>query len=169
MVMNDKIDEIGKTDSYRLARLLDVDSWESDGLREVLRHQLSAPLETDLADAASAAGLDLADLCRLPAGSLRTFADLLHHPAPPLGLLQVCKEFAKKCRKLRNGPLPREVAVVLYYASIAAALTRCDKRITGLSNSDLMQGFGWTLAREWVDEPTKELVREGLTCVVGGG
>lgn len=57
---------------------------------------------------------------------------------------------------------------MLYFASIAVALTRCGRRISGLANRDLATGFAWVVGLNWVDEPTRELVREALELVNGG-
>jgi hypothetical protein len=93
---------------------------------------------------------------------LRSFGELLHHRNPLPELLELAKEFAKECRTEVESPLPRALATVLYYASIAAALARCGRRITHHDDATLRQGFQWGCAQPWVDEATRELLREGL-------
>ena len=61
--------------------------------------------------------------------------------------------------------MPRPIASVLYFASIAAALVRCRRRITGLTNDDLVVGFRWMLAQPWLDTPTRTLINEGLHLI----
>ena len=55
--------------------------------------------------------------------ALRSFNDLLHHPNPPLELLDKTKEYAKACRnRPESATRRRKSAKVLYYASIVAAM-----------------------------------------------
>jgi hypothetical protein len=80
-------------------------------------------------------------------------------------LLKITKDFAKACRLSPHSPLPREVASVLYFACIAAAMVRCRRRISGLTNDALTDGLHWVLARPWLDAPTRALVEESLQLV----
>jgi hypothetical protein len=98
---------------------------------------------------------------------LKSFGDLLYHPNPLPELLELAKEFAKEHRADAESPLPREVATVLYYASIAAALARCGRRITRHDDATLRKGFQWGCEQPWVDEATRGLLREGLQQVGG--
>jgi hypothetical protein len=155
------------TDPARLAELLQVSDgdqelWRPEDLAAILRHQLSIPIE-----------FDLGSLPRVTAGRLRlaahskglllkSFADLLSHGNPPLELLRLTKQFAKANRNQPESPLPTEVATVLYYASIAAALVHRQKRITKLSNDDLRDGFDWALQQTWVDDTLRPLFENGL-------
>jgi len=103
---------------------------------------------------------------RTPADSLRltltSLGNLLAYPNPPVELLEITKDFAKACRQNPNSPMPREIASVLYFASIAAALVRCRRRITGLADDALSEGFRWALSQSWLDAPTRALTEEGL-------
>ena len=89
---------------------------------------LIGPPATDSAPALTAMEQRLAARLRLAAESqgllLKSFGDLLHHPNPPLELLRLTKDFAKACRLSRSGPLPREIATLLYFASIIVAWVR---------------------------------------------
>ena len=76
-------------------------------------------------------------------------------------LLELTKEFAKWNRSRPDSALPLQVATVLYFASVAAALARCGRRLSTLQDSALLDGFEWARTREWVDEPTQRLMREG--------
>jgi hypothetical protein len=67
------------------------------------------------------------------------------------------KDFAKASRHDRRSPLPVEIATVLYCGSIAAAMLRCDRRISGMSNTDLLKNIDWGLAQPWIDDPTRRL------------
>ena len=162
------------SDPHALAALLDAGSdddriWNPAELEAILKHQLSAPIEVDLVSLER----HLAARLRLAASShgllLRSFGDLLHHPNPPLELLKLTKDFAKACRLSRGGPLPREIATVLYFASIVAALVRCQRRITRLSDADTRHGVEQCLAQSWLDAATRQLLDEGLKALRGNG
>ena len=89
---------------------------------------------------------------------LKSFADLLHHPAPVKELLELAKDFAKANLDHPESGLPAEIAATLYYASIAAALVRLDARISQLPDADLQRGLKWTMDQAWLDEKTKALL-----------
>jgi RNA polymerase sigma-70 factor (ECF subfamily) len=144
-----------------LARTLELPRQPADPAA-LLQHVLTAPVPLDL----SAVDAALAGSARAWAEGqglvLRSFGDLLHHPNPLPELLELAKEFAKENRTDPESPLPREVATVLYYASIAVALARCGRRITRHDDATLGQGFRWGCEQPWVDEATRGLLREGL-------
>ena len=93
---------------------------------------------------------------------LKSFGDLFAHPHPLVELLELVKDFAKEHRTDAESPLPREVATVLYYASIAVALVRCGHRITRHDDTTLRQGFQWCIDQAWVDEPVRNMLHEGM-------
>jgi hypothetical protein len=158
-------DELDKTEPPRLAEMLALDGarpgrvWRAEELSAVLRHQLDAPLEFDLGDLSE----EYAQLAPPgETGSLHwrvTFGQLLHHARPPLPLVERAKRFAKACRNHPDGPLPVEVATVLYFALIVVARLRCDgaPRISALDDAALVAGVQWALAQEWLDERTRAL------------
>ncbi len=158
---------VANSDPGRLAELMGISqkvptAWNADELGAVLRHQLTAPVQFDLAQ------LDRGDAFKLvtvaDAGHLllRSFNDLLHHPHPPLALLEMVKEFAKANLNHPDSPLPPEIANVFYYASIMSALITSRRKITKLDNAQLREGVEATLAQPWLDEPTRSLLRRGL-------
>ena len=162
------------SDPHGMAALLDTGSgeeriWHPDELEAILKHQLSAPIEVDLVSLER----HLAARLRLAAASqgllLKSFGDLLHHPNPPLELLKLTKDFAKACRLSRGGPLPREIATVLYFASIVVAMVRCRRRITRLDDADTRQGVEQCLAQSWLDAATRQLLEDGLKALAGNG
>lgn len=157
-------DELDKTEPPRLAEMLALDArdarhvWRADELSAILRHQLDAPLEFDLGDLSE----EYAKVAPpAEAGTLHwrvTFGELLHHARPPLPLVERAKRFAKACRNHPDGPLPVEVATVLYFALIVVARLRCDgARISALDDAALVDGMQWALAQEWLDERTRAL------------
>jgi len=144
-------------------------TWRPDELGAVLRHQLSVPLDFDLGaeERWEKARLEalLASLC--PA--IETFADLLRHPSPPVELLEMTKQFARRHRKDPNSPLPKEIATVIYFASIVTALLRCARRITNLTAEKLADGLRWAMANSWIDDHTRSLFHEGLRALQSAG
>jgi hypothetical protein len=149
-----------RIDSGALTRLLDLPPQPAD-FAALLRHALTAPAPLDLGDNGA-----LAAKARAWAEGqglvLQSCAALLHHPNPLPELLELVKEFAKDHRADAESPLPPEVATVLYYASIAVALSRCGRRISRYDDASLRQGFQWGCAQPWVDEATRGLLQEGL-------
>jgi hypothetical protein len=71
------------------------------------------------------------------------------------------KDFAKACRISADSPIPREIATVLYFASIAVARLRCGRRITELTDTAVRKGLDWALGQPWLDEATRRLLEEG--------
>jgi hypothetical protein len=93
---------------------------------------------------------------------LKSFSDLFHHPAPPIELLELVKNFAKANLDHPESGLPGEIASALYYISIASALIHLDSRISQLPDSDLRRGLRWTEEQAWLDEKTKGLLAQAL-------
>ena len=145
--------------------------WRPEELGAIFRHQMSAPVLVDLGgyDPGTAARLKMlsAAQCLL----LKSFSDLFHHPAPPLELLELTKDFAKANMDHSQSSLPGEVAAALYYTSIAAALVRLDTRITRLPDADLRRGLLWTRDQPWLDAETQQLLLQaaGKIAPAGGG
>jgi hypothetical protein len=156
----------------------------------IFRHQMAAPLAADLGQSPPGPTPPEADGCALeaalpanpPAGAAprferlaarvppaQSFAELLRQPRPAVGLLEVVKEFAKANADNPQSGLPREVAAVLYYACIGAALVRLGSRISKLSDEELRRGLSWAAAQPWVDEETGRLLGEALAQVTPGG
>jgi DNA-directed RNA polymerase specialized sigma24 family protein len=153
-------------DTGELSRLIELPRPPVDSATQ-LRQVLLAPLPLDL----DAVDPELALKARTWAEQqqlvLKSFGDLLYHHHPLPELLELAKEFAKEHRADAESPLLREVATVLYYASIAAALTRCGRRITQHDDATLRKGFQWGCEQPWVDEATRALLRDGLQQVGG--
>lgn len=95
-------------------------------------------------------------------GSVR---ELLESPTPDPEILIAAKDFAK--RRPRN-LFPPEMALLLYYGSIAAAIVRCGQRITKLRDDDLRNGFTWAIKQPWVPQSICELFRQAISRLSGG-
>lgn len=146
------------TDPRSLEQMLSVSDeeplWGPEDLAAILRHQLDAPLGFDLcfgeaAPAETRTGDGL---------SIETFRELFDHPRPPIGLLEQTKQYAKQCRKDPEGPLPDEIATVLYILSIVVARLRGDRRISKLDDDALRHSLDWALDQPWLDAWTRNLL-----------
>lgn len=175
-----KDDSLNMQEPKTLLKLLKVGretegAWGPGDLGAILRHQLAAPLSFDLAETADAREGEAPSepqspgLARSPAlpQTPGTFADALHGSGASVELLGLIKDFAKSAGDEREGGLPREVATLLYYLSIAAALVHHGMRITSLNDEGLRQGMSWALGQGWIDEKTRGVLREGLARVEG--
>jgi hypothetical protein len=143
--------------------------WRADELGAIFRHQLSAPILVDLGGLDSGAAARLKVLSEAQQLLLKSFSDLLLHPTPPVELLRLAKDFAKVNMDHPDGSLPNEVAAVLYYACIAAALARLDERISQLKDADLERGLRWAKDQPWVDKNIQQLLVQGLDKLSGAG
>lgn len=161
--MNDSSAQIYGADGARLANLLDPGAggaWQPEELGAMFRHQMTTPVEFDLG------GFDpaFARRIQLLAGAqgllVKSFRDLFQHPRPPVALLEAVKDFAKRTASSREATLPKAIARMLYYLSIASALVRCDRRITKLNNTELLQGFRWATTQPWLDVEHRALLEE---------
>jgi len=143
--------ELESSHPSRLSRMLAADGatlWQPEEMGGVLRHQLSAPLEAELGPVGP------------PTMPGMTFGELLHDPHPPVELLRQVKRFAKACTLVRDGPLPPEVAKVLYFGAIVVARLRCGARISELNDEALTKGMEWARAQKWVDPQTRSIFDE---------
>ena len=150
-----------------LAALWEIESgkprvWQAEEFEAIFRHQMAAPLCVELA------GLDTTQARRVrsitdDAGLLlQSLRDLILHTAPPLELLHLIKDFAKRNRRSPKSDFPHEIAAALYYLSISAALVGHGERITRLGNLALSKGLTWATAQTWLDAPCKALIFEAL-------
>jgi hypothetical protein len=134
--------------------------WQADELAAILRHQMTTPLQVDLAGLNGAAGR-LRDEAAAGGLLLKSFGDLLQHPHPPLKLLEMMKDFAKASRISPVGVMPREISSVIYFASILVAMTKRSRRITTLGDKALRDAIRWALAQPWLDEITRTVFLDG--------
>jgi len=165
--------DIMETDPKRLAGLIaeeDVGEriWRPEELGAILEHQMTAPLHVDLTRMGGAAGR-LCGAAEAKGLVLKSFGDLLQHPQPPVALLKLMKDFAKACRIGRGSHLPREIATVIYFASIVVAMMRCSRRITKLDDGALRDAVGWALDQPWLEDITRRVFTEGQRFLAGRG
>jgi len=145
--------------------------WEPAELGDVLRHQLAASLELgEDADEYTLRATAAAPAGAVPAPrAAATLAALLSDPSPPIDALRRVKEWAKPAMQDYADDLPREVAGVIYFAAIHAALARGGgERITHLPDGTLRKGARWALRRPWLDPVCATVLREGLAHLAAG-
>jgi hypothetical protein len=143
--------------------------WHPEELGAIFRHQMSAPILVDLGGFDPATAGRLRTLSEAQSLLLKSFLDLFLHPVPPIELLSLTKDFAKGNMEQPQSSLPNEVAAVLYYASIAAALVRLDQRISQLTDADLQRGLSWAKGLPWVDPHIRQLLGAALQKLASPG
>jgi hypothetical protein len=141
--------------------------WRADELAAIFRHQISTPMLVDLGGFDPGTATKLKTLTEAQGLLLKSFADLFHHSAPPLELLEMVKDFAKANLDHPESGLPTEIASALYYICIASALVHLDVRISKLRDPDLWQGLRLTREQTWLDQPTRELLALAMAKVSG--
>jgi hypothetical protein len=141
--------------------------WRASELEAILKHQMSAPVGFDLGDMETGRAKTLRTVSAAEGLLLQSFKNLFSHPCPPVELLVLTKDFAKRHWGHPESLLPAEIAKVLYLASIVVAMLRCHRRITSLKDRALKKGLEWAIGQQWLDEPTRSLFREGLAALGG--
>ena len=171
--MNDSSAQVLGADGEKLANLLDsgrlAADWRPDELGAVFRHQLSAPVEFDLQALPPGHASRLSGLAAADGLVLKSFRDLFGHPHPPMELLRMTKDFARRLRHHPDSPIPDEVASVLYFAAIACAWVRHRQRISGLDDDGLRKGFAWARLLPWMDPELADLFSQAEAAILRGG
>lgn len=140
--------------------------WRPDELAAIFRHQISTPMLVDLGSFDPRTATRLKTVSEAQGLLLKSFADLFHHPTPPVELLEIVKDFARANLDHPESGLPAEIASALYYTCIAAALVHLGTRISKLPDGDLQRGLSWTREQTWLDVKTKELLAQALDKIV---
>jgi hypothetical protein len=140
----------------------------ADRLRRSLSCRLASVLLRDLRCECSEDRHVIFELTTARHDGILTFADLFHHPSPPLDLLAAAKDYAKLCFYARHSPLLPEVALLVYYASIASALVRLAARISTLTDEELRTGWNEALRQPWLDPRTRQLFTDALATLRAG-
>jgi hypothetical protein len=137
-----------------LASLIDLDPtadriWATDELAALFHHQLSATAKI-------APGTEAAT---------RTVGELLADPNPAVEQLVELKDFAKANASHHDSVLPSDLAKVLYYLAIAAALVRTGRRITSMSDPELATSLRWAGSQPFVTEPFRRLLADAQAAI----
>ena len=88
--------------------------------------------------------------------------DIFCQGNPSLSVLRLIKDSAEV--SISNAPdsCPAEVAWLIYFVSIAVALSSCATHISDLTVEDTLRGLRWAMQQPWVDESTKFILRGGV-------
>ena len=147
--------DLSRADAARLSSLwprgrsVGAGPWLPGELGDILRHQLSVPLE-----GGPGAGAH---------GAVETCGDLLLRQAnPAVADLRRLKQWAKPRMTGPDDDMPREVAGVLYFAAILAARLRLGERISEIADERLRQAARWALQLSWLNAEMAALFRAGL-------
>jgi hypothetical protein len=158
---------VHESDAEQLLQLIGVNEktatrWAEADAAAMFRHQMTAALDFDLSAAALAGTTTAAALSDLPqaaAAGIATFGELFLHPAPPLGLLHLSKDFFKRTAGAEpKDSAEHQVAYLGYLLSVAVARLRHGKRITNLRDSEFLQGLDWAQKQKWVEKPILKLL-----------
>lgn len=154
-------------DAKSLAAMLDINpdstpEWPAEDYQGIFEHQMALSLKTELAGIDSEQAGHLVDLCDSSQPVISSLADLMLHPRPPMELLDFAREYAKYLCDCVPSPIPPEIAVSLYYVSIAAAIKCYGYANTTLPDDKLADGLAWTSEQAWVDDQSKLSLREAL-------
>ena len=148
-----------------MARMLGVGQdeplWTAEDIAAIVRHQMAAPLEVDLVEYEPRIAERLRSLTADGGPPLRSFADVFAHPAPPVWLLELVKEFAKSRGAMPRGPLPPGAATLLYIVTLTVARLKCGQPITELDDRALAERIVWALALPWIDRTVRVILENG--------
>jgi hypothetical protein len=157
-------DELDKRQPSELAQALSItpdapEKLSDEELGAVLRHLLESPLSIDLmAGQHGSANI----------GDSVSFGQLLADDRPSADLLQRVQRFAKACKTNADGPLPQEVASVLYFAAIIKSMVALNQRTSALGDTALVTGVRWSLERSWLTTSLRKLLESGMQQLESG-
>lgn len=156
-----------ETDLAFLETLLDPDfvhrrTWQPQELGAMLEHQWDSLFKADMAGLDPAAAGMLTSLCEAQSLSLKSYGDILSHKLPPIELLEIIQDYAKRNLARPGAAIPGEIAELLYVLSIVVARVRWGRRITTQNDSTVLKNIRTLLAHTWLTPPVSELLREGV-------
>ncbi len=125
--------------------------WSKSDFAALWAHQLSTPLWSELASQKSSPQSALGDASE----EQLTFGTALLVAKVPLPLLLSVKQYAQSHREAETSVLPAEIALMLYYLSLATAWALHRERITSMNDESLREGWRWATRQEWIDSRTR--------------
>ena len=146
-----QVDDKILTQVMRLGRTADID-WSEDDLAQMLEHVLSQDLEAELAGPNSVTSDQVRVLAHQATPPVRSFRDLFTADHPPADLLAIVKQYAKVVETLTDRVLPKQLASVLYLASIVTAQLRCGVGLTAHDDQRVLSGVRWALNQPWLND-----------------
>jgi len=132
--------------------------WSKSDFASLWAHQLSTPLWSELASQEVSSQSALGDASE----EHLTFGTALLVAKAPLSLLLSVKQYAQSHREGGTAALPAEIALMLYYLSLATAWAIHRERITSMDGDSLQEGWRWALRQEWVDQATRRRFESAL-------
>ncbi len=162
--------DLSQANATALAQILafpdDEAPWGAGDLGAMLRHQLRSPWLIHVPDdGASSVGDVDQSFAEAPIASLGA---LIRHPTPPKSLLALAKDHTKNLARRETATLPPEVARMLYYVVLAAAVRAGERDMTTLSDAQLRDGLAWAAAQEWIDPWLHDMLVEA-DCRLAAG
>ena len=156
-----------QVDPHSLSTMLRFDDihrhqWSTRDLQDMLTHQLAAPLHLGLGPLSAEVTAQLGAGPE-PHNSRMTLGELLRHAHPPLEVLKLVKRFAKMCRRSADNPLPSEIVMFMYYASIIVAVLRLNESISEITDVSIKRGVSWLAVQPWMAGEMRSLLKEGLS------
>lgn len=149
---------LGNAGPSRIARFVDLamdreETWSEADLACALVEQFSRELQEDF---------DRYLPGEMPQSfgeGAMTFEALLCSASPSVETLDRCKRLAQALAR-SDAAFPRSAAKVLYFATLAAAKSRCHTQISSLSEDETAAGYAWVLRQRWVSGRIKSLIRQ---------
>lgn len=84
-----------------------------------------------------------------------SIGNLLQNPEVEISVLRKIKNYNNDLSKCAKSKIERDIAVVLYYGSVASAMVFHNKRISGFSYKNLEKSFSSLIGKSWI---TTELI-----------
>lgn len=140
----------------------DAVTWNDRDLASLLRHQLNLPLShlASLVLPAESSNLEVDN-----SQPCATLSELFAATNPSVSILRQVKDVCKLLARSSDAPIPKEVAIVLYYAAIATTLLRTNESISTSSSESLSEGLFRVLAIPWCTPELRRLFAEAHLAV----
>lgn len=126
---------------------------------DILSRSLSQPLPLDKSqmDMLPSALGQLCHSIGLLAGE--PISELLSNPSTDIAAIKRIKQYSKELSAQAKSTAENDVAIAIYYASIAHALVFHDRRITRFSYERLESSFGCLIKEEWISKDLSLLLK----------
>ena len=133
--------------------------WSFEDLRSILMHQLNAPLENEVQRFAEISRFSIEQVQQyLDFCPGQTFAEALEKPVSP-EILEMIKEYAK-ASLMGDLDLPRDVARVIYIASIQQAQKAGFDQISTLDSASIQREIRRCLTFAWLTNEIRQILRK---------
>ena len=137
-------------------------AWQQEELRAILQGRLNPSQPPPPEDASSESHPPLEESILAGDLEIQTLQELFRGPDSSLELLRQVKDFAKAHLEHPGSAWPSEVARMVYYTAIAAALVRHHARITRMAPEEIQRALQWGLAQPWATPSLRDLFQEAI-------